>query len=146
MSGSVRIATGMAAGLLAAAFASPAFAACDVSAQSVAFASYNPFSPTALDGVGNVHISCDSLSTIVTVSLSAGNGTITQRRMTGGPMRLNYNLYRDAARLVVWGEGSASVTSAVVRNLDLPVYGRIPALQNVPASVYLDSIIVTITY
>lgn len=103
-------------------------------------------SGTASDGVGNVHISCNLLSPVVTVSLGSGGGSVADRRMTAGATQLHYNLYRDASRLIVWGEGSASVTSAIVLNLDLPVYGRIPALQNVPAGTYLDAITVTITY
>jgi spore coat protein U-like protein len=136
----------LAAGLLLLAASSPAAAACSVSAQGVAFGNYDPLSATALNGVGNVHVSCNLLSPIVTVSLDSGGGTVADRRMTAGAAQLHYNLYLDASRLFVWGEGSASVTSAVVLNLDLPVYGRIPALQNVPAGTYLDSVTVTIAY
>lgn len=136
----------LAAGLLLLAFPSAASAACSVSAQGVAFGNYDPMSGIASDGVGNVHISCNLLSPVVTVSLGSGGGSVADRRMTAGATQLHYNLYRDASRLIVWGEGSASVTSAIVLNLDLPVYGRIPALQNVPVGTYLDSITVTITY
>lgn len=52
-----------------------------------------------------------------------------------------------SARLIVWGDGTtASNVSATGTNVDLPVYGRIPALQNLPANAYADSITVTISY
>jgi spore coat protein U-like protein len=80
-----------------------------------------------------------------TVSLSSGNGTIADRRMIGGAAQLSYNLYKDSSRVVIWGDGAGGVSS-IGTNVDLPVYGRIPASQNVPANVYLDAITVTVTF
>lgn len=136
----------LAAGVLLLAASAAASAACDVTAQGVSFGNYDPMSATALDGVGNVHLSCTLLSTFVTVSIGPGGGTIADRRMIAGATQLHYNLYSDASRLVVWGEGSESVGATVLLSSDLPVYGRIPALQNVTAGMYLDSVTVTITY
>lgn len=130
------------------ALASPAAAAtCSVSPQGVSFGSYDTLSSTALDGVGNVNVSCDA-SVSFTVSLSTGSsGTFDPRRMAAGTDYLNYNLYSDAARTTVWGDGvAASNVSATGTNVDLPVYGRIPALQNVPANAYADTITVTVAY
>jgi spore coat protein U-like protein len=67
--------------------------------------------------------------------------------MTAGTADLDYNLYSDAARLIVWGDGvSASDVSASGTSVDLPIYGRIPARQNVKAGVYVDTITITVSY
>ena len=60
---------------------------------------------------------------------------------------MNYNLYTDATRTAVWGDGvGASNVSATGTSVDLPIYGRIPARQTVPAKGYTDAITVTIDY
>lgn len=127
--------------------ATPATAAtCSVTPQGVSFGSYDPLNASALDGVGNINVSCD-VAVGFTVSLSAGSGTFPERKMPSGTSALAYNLYTDASRAVVWGDGiSASNVSASGTNVDLPVYGRIGAKQNVPADTYTDTVTVTISY
>jgi spore coat protein U-like protein len=97
-----------------------------------------------VDGVGNVNVSCD-VPTSFTVSLGTGNGTIADRRMTGGPSQLAYNLYKDVSRLLVWGDGGGGVASNGT-SVDLTVYGRIPGAQNVRPNVYADSVTVTVAF
>ena len=121
-----------------------AAAECNVSPQGVSFGNYDPLGGAAVDGVGNVNVSCD-VQTSFTVSLGTGNGTVEDRRMTAPAAQLAYNLYADPSRLVVWGEGGSGVSSNGT-NVDLTVYGRIPGAQNVPANAYVDSVIVTVTF
>ena len=121
-----------------------AAAACDVSPQGVNFGNYDPLGQSALDGVGNVNVTCDA-PTSFTVSLGTGNGTVADRRMTGAPSQLAYNLYKDASRLLVWGDGGGGVSSNGT-NVDLTIYGRIPGAQNVQANVYVDSVTVTVAF
>jgi len=125
-----------------------AFAAsCDVSAQGLAFGSYDPFMATPLNGVGTLTVICD-ISTTHTIALSAGTGSFVNRHLNGAGTALNYNLYTDATRTVVWGDGSGG--SAVVSNKSASashsVYGRTAALQNVPIGIYTDSIVVIFSY
>jgi spore coat protein U-like protein len=119
-------------------------ATCGVTTQPVSFGNYDTLGGNALDGVGNVRVSCDS-ETSVTIAIGAGTGSVEARRMTSGAAQLDYNLYRDPTRLMIWGDGIGSVTTTGT-TLDLPVYGKIPASQNVPAGLYADSVTVTITY
>lgn len=141
-----RWAARLALGSLMLAAPSAAFAAtCNVAPQAVAFGNYDTLGGTALDGVGGILVSCD-VETSVTVSIGAGTGTVENRRMTAGAAQLGYNLYRDAARLMIWGEGIGGGVTSTGTTLDLPVYGKIPAGQNVPAGMYIDSVTVTITY
>lgn len=133
-----------AGGLAMLAAGTAASAACSVSAQAVAFGNYDPIGGSALDGTGIVDVTCDMLTSF-SISLGPGNGTVADRHMTGGADQLHYNLYRDAARLFIWGEGLAGV-STIDTNAQLTVYGRIPGSQNVPANSYVDSVTVTVTY
>lgn len=135
-------------GALSCLAASPAHAVvCSVSPQSVSFGNYDPLNPAALDGVGNINVSCDA-STSFTISLSAGSGTYTSRKMMSGTEPMAYNLYTDASRLLIWGDGtgSTSTVSTTAASGDYTVYGRIPDRQNIPAGTYTDSITVTVTY
>ncbi len=134
----------LAAALLA---CGPAWADCTVSAQSVVFGSYDVFSPTPLDGVGRVDVSCDP-SASYTVALSSGGGSYSQRQMANGGTLMNYNLYTGVSRTTVWGDGTSG--SATVAGSGLAashnVYGRIPAQQNLIEGSYTDVIIVTLTF
>jgi spore coat protein U-like protein len=75
------------------------------------------------------------------------------RTLRNGTNSLVYNLYTNAARTQIWGNGTDSslrVTQSFAGLLlvdrTIPVYGRIPARQNVRAGAYSDTIIVTVTY
>ena len=128
--------------------AAPAAAAgCSVSPQSVSFGSYDTLSPSPHDGVGNVGITCDA-ATSFTISLSPGSGTYSERLMAGGAEGLSYNVYTDASRTIVWGDGSGSTgtVSTTAAATDIPVYARIPARENVAAGSYADTIVVTVSY
>lgn len=67
--------------------------------------------------------------------------------MSSGAAQLGYNLYTSFSRSVVWADGivGSSVSSSGT-NVDLTIYGRIAAGQNVPAGAYVDAITVSITY
>lgn len=143
----LRLAPAVLATALIAVSATPASAAvCSVSSPGLAFGNYNTLSSSALDGTGDISVSCDLLTSF-TVKLSAGSGTIDQRVMTAGTSQLNYNLYTDSGRTTVWGDGiTGSTVSATGVAVTLPVYGRIPGLQNVVAASYGDSITITVSY
>jgi spore coat protein U-like protein len=141
----VRSAASLAAAMLCVAPA--AATGCTASTVGVSFADYDPFEPGPLESVGNIHVSCDGQASF-TISLSPGAGSFAARTMVNGVHRMDYNLYSDPARLIVWGEGSGngSTVSVTAAEADLAVYGRVPARQNLPPGSYSDSIVVTITY
>ena len=140
---------GLALAALPVAFLStPAAAAiCDVSSPGVNFGNYDPLSSSATDGVGNINVSCDA-EVSFTITLSSGMASYAERHMIAGANVLAYNLYVDAARVMVWGDGTAgtSTVSATATIADRTVYGRLPPRQSVPAGSYIDTITVTITY
>jgi spore coat protein U-like protein len=144
-----------------------AFAAlgCTISTIGVAFGIYDPTLSTPDDSNGSVDVTCfytgpgGADATNYTVALSTGSsGTYVPRRLTAGASLLTYNLFRDAGRSQIWGNGTAG-TSIVTGNLKVgpgagnntrtanhPVYGRIPAQQDADSGNYSDTILVTLTF
>lgn len=126
-----------------------------VTATSVLFGTYSPFSGSAVDSTGAVAVTCTiGLGVSYTIKLgSGGSGTYSPRRLSSGASTINYNLYTSAARTTVWGDGSGSTGtisfSTLLEVIGLrryTVYGRIPASQNVAAGAYADSVVVTVEY
>lgn len=143
-------AAALAAGLLA---ADPAAAACTVSATPVAFGTYDVFAATPLDSTGSVTYRCEPRDRNITITLDAGGGgSFSARRMSGAGDTLRYNLYLDAARTTVFGDGTGGTALYSDRNppgnrdVTVTVYGRIPAGQDVSAGIYTDVVTVTINF
>lgn len=137
-------------------------ASCTVTPSGLAFGNYDPSSAIPTDTTGTITVSCSAAvaaTTTYTLALSAGtSGTIGQRTLTSGHSTLNYQLYSDPTRSVVWGDGtggSSTVTGSIIVVLSgvtgsgsqiQTVFGRIPAGQlSVPAS-YSDTILLTVAY
>lgn len=136
------------------AHAAPA-AACTVSVTSVAFGNYNTLSPANTDSAGMLTAICHPSDQSLVVAISGGSsGSPLSRTMRNGAASLNYNLYSDAARTAVWGDGTSGATVTVTngsvssgqRTFNRPIYGRIPAQQAVGAGTYTDSLVVTVTF
>jgi spore coat protein U-like protein len=70
--------------------------------------------------------------------------------LLGGSETMDYNLYRDGSRTLIWGDGTGG--SSIVTGMgagvtqDVTVYGRIYAGQNLVAGKYTDSITVTVEW
>jgi spore coat protein U-like protein len=130
--------------------ASAAHADCTVSVGTLAFGTYDVFSTTPLDSVATITYSCTAPATAPTMSISRGGATsFLPRQMLNGASALNYNLYLDAARTQIWGDGSAGTSTyscSMGSGLSVSVYGRIFAQQNLPVGSYSDSLVVTITF
>lgn len=125
----------------------PGWAACTLSVQGVAFGSYDVFSYQSVDSTGNISVTCD-VATAYSISISPGTGSYATRSMANGPHRLNYNLFTDATRTTVWGDGTSG-SGVVAGNGTMAnhtVFGRIPARQNLHIGAYSDNLTVTLTF
>ena len=122
-------------------------ATCSVSTIGVNFGSYDVFSNANSDGAGSVSVGCDAAAAY-SIAISSGNGSYASRWMASGAHQLVYNLYRDASRSTIWGDGTggSAVVSGSGTGATHTVYGRIPSRQNVYAGSYSDSIVVIVTY
>lgn len=126
---------------------------------TLSFGTYVPTASSPLDGTGTFSYDCLAVlgGGALTISLSAGEwGTLSQRRMASGSYRMNYQLYLDAGRNQVWGDGTNG--TVVYGPVSLPVvlghvgetrivYGRIPAGQTgVGVGTYTDNVTITINF
>ncbi len=125
--------------------------ACSVTASNLDFGAYQPIAGVDTDATSTVTATC-TLGTSYEIGLDAGSGTpgTTTRAMTGGGGDfLDYELYSDTSRSIVWTDlAGANPVAGTGTGLDVPhiVYGRIPAGQEVPADSYSDTINVTIEF
>lgn len=141
-----------------------AVADCSLSSTGVAFGVYDPLSPAPADSVGGITVACSHVSggaerISYTVALATGSsGSYAARQLRAGPLRLYYNLFLDTGRSQIWGNGTGGTGVAGGsltigpgvgnrrREFEHPVYGRIPALQDVLSGSYTDTIIVTLEF
>lgn len=102
----------------------------------------------ALDQDSAITLRCPT-GTAWSLTLNNGlNADGSVRRMAAGTHRIIYELYRDSARLVRWGDTQASQVSGVGSAVEqsVPVYGRVPAQAVAAPGNYSDTITVTLTY
>jgi spore coat protein U-like protein len=104
-----------------------------------------------LDGAGSLSLQCTSGTAYkVRMGLGAGTGAaLTARKLTSGTNTVNYNLFTDAARTLVWSDlvagpnqisGTGTGTAATI-----PVYVRIPSQVAAPGT-YTDTVVVSVDY
>jgi spore coat protein U-like protein len=138
---------------------------CTVTASGVAFGAYDPVLTSPDDSTGTITVRCvytgpgGADDTNYSVTLSAGGGLgFAPRKLSAGASTLDYNLYRDAGRTQIWGNGAGG-TTIITGNIKVgpgagnntrtavhTVYGRIPAQQDPDSGNYADSILVTLTF
>jgi spore coat protein U-like protein len=135
---------------------------CTVSATGPAFGVYDPTDPNPLRSNGALTATCAWISGTATsftlsIAYGAGNsGNDADRYMLSGANRLRYNIFTDSTYRMVRGHGSGrtqtdSATLVVSRGkptvqVQLALFGEIPALQDVLPGSYTDTILVTLNY
>lgn len=120
---------------------------------TLGFGTYDPTSGTNADSTTSIAVTC-TLLTPYNIGLSAGTtsgSSISQRKLQGvtPANTLNYNLYTNAGRTVVWGntvgtDSVAGVGTGLTQNHT--VYGRINSGTAASIDTYSDTITVTVTY
>lgn len=127
-------------------------AVCDITASNLDFGVYSAQGSSPLLGTTLLRATCTPATTYQ-IGLNEGTSagaTVNQRKMaSGATAALNYQLYSDSARSVIWGNtpGTDTVTgTGTGLAQDHTVFGAIPAAQSVPAAEYGDTITVRIFY
>lgn len=126
---------------------------CVISANTLDFGTSGVLR-TAIDANGSLSVRC-TLNAPYSIALNAGTGSgasVATRRMTrsGGTQTVNYQLFRNAARTELWGDGTngtltvSGTGTGIAQTINL--YGRVPAQTTPQAGTYVDTVTVTITY
>lgn len=139
---------------------------CAVSANGLAFGAYDVFSPAPLVASGTLTVTCAArnffelffgFTATFSVALSGGSsGNPANRAIAGSGDTLVYNIYADPTHSVIWGDGAGGTSTQPGRIAVPPfafrgtqsftAYGRVPAAQNVSATAYQDTLVVTVNY
>lgn len=128
---------------------------CSVGASAIAFGAYDGLTGLPLDSTATLTYRCDDVlpGDSIIVQLSRGIApSYLPRTLRQGGFQLEYNLYLDALRTRIWGDGSAGTQqlgpffppNALSTNVS--VYGRIAGGQPVPGGSYSDTVIVTVVF
>lgn len=108
-----------------------------------------------MDATGTLTVNCvpaAPLNLPVAYSIAIGTGganSFNPRKLSSGGSTLRYNLYADAAHLLIWGDASAGtvkLSGACSGGCSVPVYGRLFGSQVVPAQTYSDQVTVTLEF
>ena len=127
---------------------------CTIASTPLAFGSYDPVvgnASTPLDGTATVTITC-TMGTPASIGLDDGsNAVATQRRLTNGTAAyLNYQIFLDSDYSTVWGADTTNRLDAGTAPSKtpraFPVYGRIPAAQDVPIGPFSDAVVATVNF
>jgi len=139
--------------VIACAGALPAAAATNCSFTTVVgvvFGVYDVFGASPVDSNGTIVIKCTGNPSLWTLTLSMGNApTYTPRYMIKTAEQLTYNLYLDAGRTQIWGDGTGGTVLASGSGngfSTFTVYGRLPAGVDVTGGAYSDTIVATINF
>ena len=131
------------------------------SAAGVAFGVYDDSSSMPRDTATNMTINCTrnggppNVSVTLALGPSATSGSSSNRSMRqGNGSIINYNLFRDSSRGLVWGQtpgvdtitNSLSIPNKSTVSISFTIFGRISALQNASVGTYGDSVMATISY
>ncbi len=111
---------------------------------------FGNYSASVIDAQSDITVTCTGTTSWDIAIDAGGSADIAARTMSEvGGDTLTYQLYTDASRSTVFGDGTtgSKVTgtgSGVLQTV--PIYGRLPASQYSDIGAYTDTVTVTLTY
>lgn len=132
---------------------------CSISTTPLAFGDYDPLvthATTDLDATATVTTTCSNGGGIKYIRLGQGANATTgstnlnpERRLkNSGNGYINYNIYLDSERILIWGDDISSSLPVFVTGSaqNTTIYGRIPAGQAADATTYSDTVVATVEW
>lgn len=115
---------------------------------ALAFGTYDPLSSLPADSTSTLSYRCPRNPPPLRILIDRGlTGSYAARELRQGAEVLLYNVYLDAQRTIVWGDGTDGsrvgpmiTTQGDGGTLSVYVFGRIPAGQDAVAGVYADTL------
>jgi spore coat protein U-like protein len=131
---------------------------CTIGVTAISFGNYETFSSYPKDATGTITVNCGFrvVRATVTLSVSSTSGRFNPRRMrrSAGSDLLDYNVYTNAARTTIFGDGTGGTSRIRPRrppgprvpwSANITMYGRIPPGQDVSVGAYSDTLTATVT-
>jgi spore coat protein U-like protein len=124
---------------------------CRVEANGLAFGQYDVFRSSPTDSTSTLAFECTSGGRPISIALER-NWWEIYRVLQSGSQWMYYNIYLDASRTQVWGDGSLgsqlyyNSNPPKKKEVTVPMYGRIPAAQDVGLGQYSDNITVVVNF
>ena len=121
---------------------------CGLTGGTLNFGTYTSGQTNNLDVEGQLAFANCPTGNLVFELDGGASGNVNARKMTSGGNNLTYQIYRNAGRSTVFGAGTNAYTEIrlIAGGGTIPVYGRIPGSQSVPAGNYADNVNVTLTF
>ncbi len=122
---------------------------CTISATTLDFGSTGSQFSSNLDVGSSINTICTRDAAYQIALDNGSNYSAPNRRMASGANRVNYDLYRDAARSQRWGSSLGSDTLSGIgtgSTTTTPVYGRVPVQSGLVIGSYTDTIVATISF
>lgn len=119
---------------------------------AINFGVYSVFGGPSLTTTTSGTVRCTGAYLFTVTGTTGGSGTYAPRRMNSGGNLANYNIYRNAARTEVWGDGTAGTFTYVginfggTNNYSGSAYGTVPGAQDLAPGVYADTIQAILSY
>lgn len=123
--------------------------ACALSTSTMAFGTYQSGQATNRDVEGQISYTNCTAAEGYKLELDGGqSGNVNARKMKSGANELSYQLYRNDQRTTIAGTDANAMGFQIVTggNGTIPIYGRIPLGQVVPAGNYSDTVNLTFTF
>lgn len=118
----------------------------------IAFGAYDPIGANASvprDSTGQLQYRCQGGAAPLVMLSTGASGSFQPRQLRQAASALGYNLYRDAARAQIWGDGTGGTFTVQGQrgNRTLVIYGRIfPGQTAAAAGTYADTIVATLNF
>ena len=127
-------------------------AGCIINSSNLNFGIYqSPYQSNDILSSSNINLFCDNSSygNSLGIRLSSGQSENYDRYLTNNYDRLNYNLYLDNNRSLVFGDGTngTSMYNGILSsNNNINIFAKVPKNQNVSPGNYQDNIIFEVIF
>ena len=127
---------------------------CTIETRPLSFGTYDPEASAGVDAVAQVIYTCNQHASKIRIEMTTGvSNQFSPRYMKANALdRLDYNIYLDATRQTIWGQGLYGTDVYHENNppngtpVIVLAYGRIPARQNPPPGQYVDALTVRVLF
>ena len=128
---------------------------CTISSTGVNFGTYDVFAAAHDDVAGSLTYSCtEKLDVTIHLSMGLHASTFSPRRMSNGGALMDYNLHTSPSHssATIWGDGTGGSVFYDRKNvpknqtINVNIHARCPALQDVAAGNYSDTVTATINF